>query len=64
MIGSEHPKLKTAFYESHFRHCELWQQNEVEKANQFWLFVNHYKVENVNGGGYTMTEMTLIKGSF
>ena len=23
MIVSEHPKLKTAFYESHFRHCAL-----------------------------------------
>ena len=22
-IGSELPKLKTAFYESHFRHCEM-----------------------------------------
>ena len=28
MIGSKLPKLKTAFYESHLRHCELsWKKN-------------------------------------
>ena len=33
MIGSELPKLKTAFYESHFRHCVLlWLCGDKKKG--------------------------------
>ena len=29
MIGSKLPKLKTAFYESHFRHCVVSEFNTI-----------------------------------
>ena len=34
MIGSKLPKLKTALYESHFRHCVLHGKKETKKTKQ------------------------------
>ena len=45
MIGSKFTKLKTAFYESHFRHCELViiaqtsTQKDLEPNFQYQLLV-------------------------